>query len=66
MSIFEGAAELAAFLEKYGVSYAVLGGLAVQHWGEPRAEKKADILIFRSLMGQGKGVGYFFGDPVVQ
>ena len=45
MSIFEGAAERAAFLEEHGVSYAVLGGLAVQHWGEPRATQDVDILV---------------------
>ena len=37
MSIFETAAEVADFLDERGVPYAIIGGLAVQHWGEPRA-----------------------------
>jgi len=45
MSIFEAAAELAAFLDEQGVSYAVLGGLAVQHWGEPRVTQDVDIVV---------------------
>lgn len=45
MSIFEAAVELAAFLEEQGVSYAVLGGLAVQHWGEPRVTQDVDIVV---------------------
>ncbi|MFQ5847423.1 MAG: DUF6036 family nucleotidyltransferase [Candidatus Methylomirabilales bacterium] len=45
MSVFEATAEVAAFLQEQGVPYAVLGGLAVQYWGEPRATRDVDVVI---------------------
>ena len=45
MSLFEGAVEVAAFLEKQQIPYALLGGLAVQHWGEPRTTLDIDIIV---------------------
>ena len=48
MSIFEAAVEVAAFLEDKQIPYAVLGGLAVQHWGEPRTTQDVDIVVMVS------------------
>lgn len=45
MSIFEAAVEVCAFLEDHHFPYAVLGGLALQHWGEPRTTRDVDIVV---------------------
>jgi hypothetical protein len=45
MSIFEAAVEIATFLEDNEFPYAVLGGLAPQHWGEPRTTQDVDIVV---------------------
>jgi len=42
--LLEAAAEIADFLEREGVPYAILGGLAVQYWGEPRTTRDVDII----------------------
>ncbi len=48
MSVLEAAAEIAAFLEEQGVSYALLGGVAIQHWGEPRTTRDVDVVVMVS------------------
>jgi hypothetical protein len=45
MSLYEGLVEVATFLEEKQIPYAVLGGLAVQHWGEPRTTLDIDIVV---------------------
>ena len=45
MSIFEAAVEICAFLEENHIPYAVLGGLALQHWGEPRTTQDVDLVV---------------------
>ena len=45
MSIFEAAVEVCTFLEDHHFPYAVLGGLALQHWGEPRTTQDVDIVV---------------------
>ncbi len=45
MSIFDAAVEVCTFLEDNHVPYAVLGGLALQHWGEPRTTQDVDIVV---------------------
>jgi hypothetical protein len=45
MSLFEGVAEVATFLETQQIPYAVLGGIAVQHWGEPRTTLDIDVVV---------------------
>jgi len=45
MSIFEAAVEVCTFLEDNRIPYAVLGGLALQHWGEPRTTQDVDIVV---------------------
>jgi len=43
--LLRAAAEVARFLEAQGVPYAVIGGLALQRWGEPRMTRDVDITV---------------------
>jgi predicted nucleotidyltransferase len=45
MSILDAAAEAAQFLDELGIPYAVIGGLAVQYWGEARTTRDVDIVV---------------------
>lgn len=45
MNLLRAAAEVARFLEGRGVPYFVIGGLALQHWGEPRMTRDVDITV---------------------
>lgn len=45
MTILSVAAEVAAFLEELDVPYAIIGGLAAQHWGEPRFTRDVDVAV---------------------
>jgi hypothetical protein len=42
---FEAAAEFHGFLTSHNISYAVIGAIAVQVWGEPRATQDLDLTI---------------------
>ncbi len=45
MSLLEAAGEVARFLEGQGVRYAIIGGLALQHWGEVRLTRDIDVTV---------------------
>lgn len=45
----EAAWELHCFLADLNVPYAVIGGIAVQHWGEPRFTLDLDVTIIAPL-----------------
>ncbi len=45
MDLLKAAAEVARFLDAQGVPYAVIGGLALQHWGEPRFTRDVDLTV---------------------
>ncbi len=45
MSLLEAAAEIVALLESQDVPYVIVGGLAVQYWGEPRTTRDVDVTI---------------------
>lgn len=45
MSLLEGVVEVAQFLDNQHIPYAVLGGIAVQHWGEPRTTLDIDVVV---------------------
>ena len=45
MSLLDAVAELAKFLEAERIPYAVIGGIAVQYWGEPRTTRDVDIVV---------------------
>lgn len=56
MTVLSVAAEVAAFLEELDVPYAIIGGLAVQHWGEPRLTH--DVLgLFEQAIGRVRSAG---------
>lgn len=40
------ATKVARFLEEQKIPYAVIEGLALQHWGEPRYTRDVDITVF--------------------
>lgn len=48
MSLLHAAAEIARFLEDRAVPYFIIGGLALQHWGEPRLTRDVDITVLVS------------------
>ncbi|MBL7086052.1 MAG: hypothetical protein ISS28_02965 [Candidatus Cloacimonetes bacterium] len=41
----EAAIEIHTFLSKHNISYVIIGGFAVQHWGEPRFTRDIDITV---------------------
>lgn len=43
------AAELHLFFQQLGVSYAIIGGVAVQIWGEPRLTQDVDLTVAAPL-----------------
>lgn len=45
MSVLDTAVEVARFLDEHGIPYAIIGGLAVQHWGEARTTRDVDIVV---------------------
>ncbi|MCS6935952.1 MAG: nucleotidyltransferase [Candidatus Bipolaricaulota bacterium] len=45
MTPLQAAAEIAEFLEQQGIAYVLLGGLAVQYWGEPRTTRDVDVTV---------------------
>lgn len=50
MNLQEAAAwEIHAFLVSAGIPYAIIGGLAVQWWGEPRLTKDVDLTVVAPL-----------------
>ena len=45
----EAAWELHLFFTGLRIPYAIIGGMAVQHWGEPRLTQDVDVTIFVPL-----------------
>ncbi len=45
MSLIEAAVRVGTFLENENIPYFVIGGLAVQHWGEPRMTHDVDVTV---------------------
>ncbi len=45
MTLLEGAARIASFFENRSIPYFLIGGLAVQQWGEPRMTRDVDITV---------------------
>lgn len=42
---FEAACELHAFFSSNNISYCIIGGIALQHWGEPRFTRDVDATV---------------------
>ena len=45
MKLIQAAVGIARFLEDRGIPYAIIGGLALQHWGEPRMTRDVDVTV---------------------
>jgi hypothetical protein len=43
--VFQAADALQSFLQAQGWPFCFIGGLAVQHWGEPRVTRDADVTL---------------------
>ena len=54
-AIFAAAKEVCDFMEARRWTYCVIGGLAVQRWGEPRLTRDADLTL---LTGFGDEEGF--------
>ena len=50
--LFEAAAGLQAFLEAREWRFCFIGGIALQHWGEPRATRDIDLSLFTGFGGE--------------
>mgnify|MGYP000005846576 CR=1 FL=1 len=47
-ALLEAAIEIVTFLEEEQIPYVIIGGLAVQHWSEPRLTRDVDITVMVS------------------
>lgn len=59
-ALFAAAASLEAFCSSRGWRCCVIGGLAVQRWGEPRQTRDVDVTILTGLGGEEQ-----FIDPIL-
>ncbi len=50
--LFAAAADLEAFCRARSWRWAIIGGLAVQRWGEPRQTRDVDVSILTGLRGE--------------
>jgi len=58
--LFAAAADVQAFFSSLGWRSTVIGGLAVQRWGEPRQTRDVDLALLTGLGGEGA-----FVDPIL-
>lgn len=56
ISLLETAHLLGKYLDDAGFSYCVIGGLAVQRWGEPRYTQDVDITLLTGFGGEAQFV----------
>lgn len=59
-ALFQAAADLQAFCVAHGWSCCVIGGLAVQRWGEPRQTRDVDLTLLTGIGGEER-----FADPIL-
>ena len=59
-ALFSAAADIEAFCAARGWRCAIIGGLAVQRWGEPRQTRDVDLTILTGLGGEDR-----FVDPLL-
>jgi len=48
MILLDAVVEITKFLDREGISYFIIGGMALQHWGEPRLTRDIDITVLVS------------------
>lgn len=51
IELFREARALQQFLEQRGWAYCFIGGVALQHWGEPRVTRDLDVTVFTGFGG---------------
>ncbi len=52
IELFREAQALQQFLEERGWAYCFIGGVALQHWGEPRVTRDLDLTVFTGFGGE--------------
>jgi predicted nucleotidyltransferase len=52
IELFREAQTLQRFLEERGWRYCFIGGVALQHWGEPRVTRDLDLTVFTGFGGE--------------
>lgn len=55
-ALFQAAKDMADFMDARGWRYCVIGGLAIQRWGEPRATLDADMTLLTDFGDEEKYV----------
>jgi hypothetical protein len=59
--LFTAAARVQTDLEKQGWPFCFIGGIALQHWGEPRVTRDIDIAIFTGFGGEATVINALLG-----
>jgi hypothetical protein len=52
IDLFREALHLQEFLRKGGWPFCFIGGVALQHWGEPRVTRDLDLTVFTGFGGE--------------
>lgn len=52
IELFREARTLQQFLEERGWAFCFIGGVALQHWGEPRVTRDLDLTLFTGFGGE--------------
>ncbi len=60
-AVFSAAAELQAVCESNGWKYCIIGGVALQRWGEPRMTADADITLITGFGGEERFIHELLG-----
>ena len=61
IEVIRAAAELQAFCESQGWRFCVIGGSALQRWGEPRETADVDLTLLTGFGGEEPFVGKLLG-----
>ena len=59
--LFTAAAEVCGFMQARGWEFCIIGGLAVQRWGEPRLTKDVDMTVLTGFGGEEQVVDLLLG-----
>lgn len=57
--LLAAAAEIQGFCTSAGWKFCFIGGVAVQHWGEPRLTRDADLTVFTGVGDETRYVDAF-------
>lgn len=61
VDLIDEAARLGAFLDSHGLRFCIIGGLAVQWWGEPRLTRDIDISLLTGFGAESGPVDLLLG-----